>query len=113
MIKPTSSPQVAMVGWYLELQLVLVLWIQRILFLILFYFSPNLFPSCDWTHYLCTLAGFAYGMNGFFISGAASILGSAISFTVLRLLFRKRLHAWSSENEKWQALESVVVGGNA
>jgi len=57
---------------------------------------------------LCTLAGFAYGMNGFFITGTASLIGSALSFTVLRLLFKKRLHAWSSKNEKWQALESVV-----
>jgi len=57
---------------------------------------------------LCTLAGFAYGLTGFFISGPASIIGSALAFIVLRFLFRERLHAWSSKNEKWQALESVV-----
>ena len=37
------------------------------------------------------------------------MLGSSISFITLRLLFSKRLHAWSSQNQKWQALESVVV----
>jgi len=66
------------------------------------------FPPAIGHTTLCTMSGFAYGMNGFFIAGTASIIGSAVSFTVLRLLFRKRLHAWSSKNEKWQALEAVV-----
>ncbi|KAF8812349.1 Golgi apparatus membrane protein TVP38 [Phlegmacium glaucopus] len=57
---------------------------------------------------LVTLSGFAYGMQGFFIGATASILGSAFAFVVLRLLFSRRLHAWSSQNKKWQALESVV-----
>ena len=67
------------------------------------------FPPAIGHTTLCTLAGFAYGLNGFFIGGIASLIGSALSFTVLRLLFKKRLHSWSSKNEKWQALESVVV----
>ena len=58
---------------------------------------------------LVTLSGFAYGMQGFFISAAASLLGSALVFVVLRRLFSKRLNAWSSQNKGWQALESVVV----
>lgn len=50
-------------------------------------------------------------MNGFFIAGPASIIGSALAFVVLRLLFSRKLQAWSIENETWQALESVVVRG--
>ncbi|KAF9534820.1 Golgi apparatus membrane protein TVP38 [Crepidotus variabilis] len=57
---------------------------------------------------LSTLAGFAYGMKGFFISAVASIVGSALAFVVLRLLFKQRLRAWANQNEKWKALESVV-----
>lgn len=58
---------------------------------------------------LITLCGFAYGMPGFFIGATGSIVGSALAFVTLRLLFSKRLNAWSSQNEKWQALEAVVV----
>ncbi|KAJ2931664.1 hypothetical protein H1R20_g5462, partial [Candolleomyces eurysporus] len=58
---------------------------------------------------LVTLCGFAYGMEGFFIALAGSVLGSAVVFSVLRLLFRERIRAWSAQNEKWQALESVVA----
>ncbi|PPQ69568.1 hypothetical protein CVT26_001570 [Gymnopilus dilepis] len=57
---------------------------------------------------LITLCGFAYGMPGFFIGATGSIVGSALAFVTLRLLFSKRLNAWSSQNEKWQALEAVV-----
>ncbi|TFK43629.1 Golgi apparatus membrane protein TVP38 [Crucibulum laeve] len=57
---------------------------------------------------LATLCGFAYGMKGFFIAAAGSLLGSALVFIILRLLFSDRLRQWSSRNEKWQALESVV-----
>lgn len=59
---------------------------------------------------LMTLCGFAYGMKGFYISSTASVVGSALAFVVLRLLFSRRLREWSSKNVKWQALESVVVG---
>ncbi|KAJ8523462.1 hypothetical protein ONZ45_g57 [Pleurotus djamor] len=57
---------------------------------------------------LVTLCGFAYGMKGFYIAASASVFGSALVFSVLRLLFSKRLRQWSSKNAKWQALESVV-----
>uniref|UniRef100_D8PV48 Golgi apparatus membrane protein TVP38 n=1 Tax=Schizophyllum commune (strain H4-8 / FGSC 9210) TaxID=578458 RepID=D8PV48_SCHCM len=57
---------------------------------------------------ITTLCGFAYGMKGFFISAVGSLVGSALVFVALRLLFSRRLKAWASQNEKWQALESVV-----
>jgi uncharacterized membrane protein YdjX (TVP38/TMEM64 family) len=58
---------------------------------------------------LATLSGFAYGMKGFFIASSGSLVGSALAFLVLRLLFGDRIRNWSNSNEKWQALESVVV----
>ncbi|KAF9452459.1 Golgi apparatus membrane protein TVP38 [Macrolepiota fuliginosa MF-IS2] len=57
---------------------------------------------------LTTLCGFAYGMNGFFISATASVVGSAAAFVALRYLFSERIRQWSAHNEKWQALESVI-----
>ncbi|KAF9498443.1 Golgi apparatus membrane protein TVP38 [Pleurotus eryngii] len=57
---------------------------------------------------LVTLCGFAYGMKGFYIASTASVFGSALSFTVLRLLLSRRLREWSRKSGKWQALESVV-----
>ena len=67
------------------------------------------FPPAIGHTTIITLCGFAYGLKGFWIGAAGSVLGSSISFITLRLLFSKRLHAWSSQNQKWQALESVVV----
>ena len=58
---------------------------------------------------LATLCGFAYGLKGFAIVGPGAIVGSAIVFVVLRLVFRKRVRRWTSENEKWMALETVIV----
>ena len=58
---------------------------------------------------LATLCGFAYGLKGFAIVGPGAIVGSAIVFVVLRLVFRKRVRRWTSENEKWMALEAVIV----
>ncbi|KAF5369999.1 hypothetical protein D9758_001142 [Tetrapyrgos nigripes] len=58
---------------------------------------------------LVTLCGFAYGMKGFAIASTASIFGSALVFVMLRFLFTRRLRHWSSQNEKWQALEAVVA----
>lgn len=48
-------------------------------------------------------------MKGFYIALAGSVLGSSITFVVLRFLFSKRLREWSATNEKWTALETVVV----
>ena len=58
---------------------------------------------------LVTLCGFAYGLGGFAIAGSAAVIGSAFVFIVLRLLFKKRLQAMTSKNEKWKALEAVIV----
>lgn len=58
---------------------------------------------------LVTLCGFAYGMKGFYIASSASVVGSALVFVVLRFLLSHRLRQWSTRNEKWQALEAVVV----
>ena len=56
-----------------------------------------------------TLCGYAYGMNGFWISAAASLFGSSFAFVMLRYIFSKRLRRWSASNEKWQALQAVAV----
>jgi len=55
-----------------------------------------------------SLTGFAYGVKGFWLAGTGAMIGSALAFIVLRTLFQKRLRIWTAENEKWQALESVV-----
>lgn len=67
------------------------------------------FPPCVGHTTTVTLCGFAYGMKGFPIAAIGSLVGSALAFTVLRLLFSKRLQKWSASSEKWQALEAVVV----
>ena len=67
------------------------------------------FPPAIGHTTLTTLCGFAYGMKGFYLAAAGSVIGSALAFIVLRFLFGHRLKKWSRSNEKWQALESVVV----
>ncbi|PFH51430.1 hypothetical protein AMATHDRAFT_74980 [Amanita thiersii Skay4041] len=57
---------------------------------------------------LVSLSGFAYGMKGFLIAASGSVIGSAAAFILLRYIFHERLRRWSSQNEKWQALEEVV-----
>lgn len=76
-----------------------------ILFLSIVFIS---FPPLIGHTTLVSLCGFAYGMKGFLISFPSSVVGSAVTFMVLRLVFRTRLRAWSSKNDKWQALEAVV-----
>jgi uncharacterized membrane protein YdjX (TVP38/TMEM64 family) len=56
-----------------------------------------------------TLCGYTYGMKGFWIAAIASSLGSAIVFSTMRFFFSKRLHKWASDNEKWSALDTVIV----
>ncbi|KZT24446.1 Golgi apparatus membrane protein TVP38 [Neolentinus lepideus HHB14362 ss-1] len=58
---------------------------------------------------MVTLCGFAYDMNGLAIAVFVSIFGSAIVFAVLRFLFANRLRHWSASNERWQALEAVIM----
>lgn len=57
---------------------------------------------------MITLCGFAYGMHGCWLAVGASVVGSALAFVVLRVLFAKRLRRWTSKNEKWTALEAVI-----
>ncbi|KAK0242727.1 Golgi apparatus membrane protein TVP38 [Armillaria nabsnona] len=66
------------------------------------------FPPLIGHSTLLTLCGFAFGMKGFAIGAGGSLVGSALVFILLRLCFSSRLRKWSSHNEKWQALESVV-----
>jgi len=57
---------------------------------------------------IVTLCGFAYGMNGFYIAVFGSVVGSTLSFSLLRFLFKERLRYWVASNKKWKALEEVV-----
>jgi len=66
------------------------------------------FPPMTGHTTIVTLCGFAYGMKGFFLGLAGSVLGATIAFVVLRFLFSKRLRRWSITNDGWTALETVV-----
>ena len=48
-------------------------------------------------------------MKGFPIAACGSLFGSAVTFVALRYLFKNRLRKFSESNEKWQALETVIV----
>jgi len=78
-------------------------WIIIIGIMILISFPPMLGHTTT-----VTLCGFAYGMKGFYIALAGSVLGASVAFVVLRFLFAKRLREWSATNDKWTALETVV-----
>jgi len=78
-------------------------WLVLALAIIIISFPPLLGHTT-----LVTLCGFAYGIRGVLIALPASVVGSAIVFTLLRLIFHKRLRNWSARNQKWQALEAVV-----
>ncbi|KAF8592389.1 Golgi apparatus membrane protein TVP38 [Ramaria rubella] len=56
-----------------------------------------------------SVCGFAYGMQGYYVAGPATMLGSGVAFIVLRLLFSRQVAAWSSKHDKWQALEQVIA----
>ena len=55
------------------------------------------------------LCGFTYGMHGFIPAAISTVGGSALVFVVLRSLFSDRLRTWTTTNEKWGALEAVIV----
>lgn len=55
------------------------------------------------------LCGFTYGMHGFIIAAIATVGGSALAFILLRSLFSNRLRKWIAANDKWGALEAVIV----
>ncbi|KIO29117.1 hypothetical protein M407DRAFT_242720 [Tulasnella calospora MUT 4182] len=64
-------------------------------------------PLVGWSTSI-SVCGFAYGLQGWFLAAAGALLGAAMSFVVLRVLFRKRIRSWSQKNRKWVALESVI-----
>jgi len=64
-------------------------------------------PLIGWSTSI-SVCGFAYGLKGWFVAAAGAFLGAAMSFIVLRLLFRKRIRSWSQTNKKWVALENVI-----
>jgi len=78
-------------------------WLIILGFMILISFPPMMAHTTT-----VTLCGFAYGMKGFYLALAGSVLGSATTFVVLRFLFSKRLRKWSATSDKWTALETVV-----
>ncbi|KIM68625.1 hypothetical protein SCLCIDRAFT_885490 [Scleroderma citrinum Foug A] len=57
---------------------------------------------------LMNVYGFTYGLQGFVPAAISTIAGSAAAFVTLRHLFRDRLRQWTSTNDNWQALESVI-----
>jgi len=61
---------------------------------------------------MLNLCGFAYGIRGFVLAASASLIGSAIAFLTLRLLFSQYLRKWSSTNRVWKALGDVIVGAS-
>lgn len=67
------------------------------------------FPPLTGHTTFVTLCGFAYGMKGFYLAAAASLIGSALVFAVLRSLLAARLRKWTSTNDKWMALDTVIV----
>ncbi|KAK2466140.1 hypothetical protein APHAL10511_001782 [Amanita phalloides] len=56
-----------------------------------------------------TLAGFTFGMKGFWIALPAAVIGSALVFVLLRFYFSDKLSKWLANEKKWRALEEVVV----
>jgi len=58
---------------------------------------------------MLNLCGFTYGIQGIFPAAVGTLAGSAIAFVALRSMFSTRLRTWTSTNEKWQALEAVIV----
>lgn len=59
---------------------------------------------------LINLCGFTYGMRGFIPAAISTVCGSVLAFIVLRSLFSNRMRKWTASNEKWKALEAVIVG---
>lgn len=56
-----------------------------------------------------TICGFAYGpFGGLLVAGSGAIIGSALTFVILRLLFKRRIKSWTAQNKRWQAMEAVI-----
>ena len=56
-----------------------------------------------------TLCGFAYGpLGGFAIAAPSALIGSALTFVILRLLFKQRIKDWTQRKTPWLAMEQVI-----
>lgn len=55
------------------------------------------------------LFGFTYGMWGFFPAAFGTLLASVVVFATLRMMFGKKPRMLTSTNERWRALEAVIV----
>ncbi|KAF8299895.1 hypothetical protein DL93DRAFT_2091097 [Clavulina sp. PMI_390] len=56
-----------------------------------------------------TLCGFAYGpLGGLLVAGTGALIGSTLTFIILRLLYKERVKKWTSQNKRWQAMEAVI-----
>ena len=56
-----------------------------------------------------TLCGFAYGpLGGFAIAAPSALMGSALTFVILRLLFKRRIKNWTQEKPHWLAMQQVI-----
>jgi len=64
-------------------------------------------PLIGWSTTV-TVCGFAYGLDGWYVASIGALFGAAMSFTVLRLMFRERIRAWARQNPRWTALENVI-----
>ncbi|KAF8525348.1 hypothetical protein JB92DRAFT_2877537 [Gautieria morchelliformis] len=67
------------------------------------------FPPVWGTSACLSVCGFAYGLEGIYVAAPATLVGSGLAFIILRLLFKRQVSAWTSKNEKWQALEQVIA----
>ncbi|KAG8761454.1 Tlg2-vesicle protein [Serendipita sp. 396] len=58
---------------------------------------------------LLSIAGFAWGVQGFWIACPAAFIGAGLCFVSLRLMFRVRLQKLQQSNKHWRALDQVVA----
>ncbi|KAG9057372.1 Tlg2-vesicle protein [Serendipita sp. 407] len=58
---------------------------------------------------LLSIAGFAWGVQGFWIACPAAFTGAGLCFVSLRLMFRVRLQKLQQSNKHWRALDQVVA----
>lgn len=56
-----------------------------------------------------TICGFAFGpLGGLAIAGPSAIIGSALTFIILRAAFKRQIKGWTQQNRRWQAMEQVI-----
>jgi len=67
------------------------------------------FPPLVGYSIIITLCGFAYGqIGGFAIAAPSAVIGSALTFIILRLLFMDRIKSRTQKNPRWLAMEQVI-----